>query len=100
MADADLDTEPPQEQLRLGDQQLVTVADLAAEVVGQSAVGEGHIRVTLEDDDASVLVHAPGARGGGCAAGDSTDDEDGGGGFGHGIEVSWQQGVARSSQRY
>ena len=79
-----LDAEAALEQLWLGDEQLVAIGDLAADVVGQAAVGEGHIRVALEDDDPGVLVHAAGAGGSGGAAGNTADDEDGGGGFGHG----------------
>ncbi len=83
-AHAHLDAEATQEQLGLGDQELVAVLDLATKVVGQAAVGEGHVRVALEDDDLGVLVHAAGAGGGRGATGHAADDKDGGGGFGQG----------------
>ena len=93
MAGPHLDAEAAQEQRRLGDEQLVSVLDLTAEVVRQTAVGERDIRVALEDDDPSVLVHAPRTRGGRGTAGDTADDEDGAvprlaGGQGSGLEQS------------
>mgnify|MGYP000013506629 CR=1 FL=1 len=55
VARAHLDAETLLEQRRLGDQELVAVTDLAAEVVGQAAVGERDVRAPFEEDDVGLL---------------------------------------------
>ena len=53
--------------LRRDDQQLVPFGDLAAEVVGQAAVGERHVRPPLEQDDLGVFRKTTGTGGCRCA---------------------------------
>jgi hypothetical protein len=59
-------------------QELRAVGDLVAHVVGQTAVGEGDVLATLEDDDLGGLVEAARAGGRRHAAGDPADDHDAG----------------------
>ena len=61
--------------IRRDDQQLVSLGDLAAEIVGQTAVGEGHVRPTLEQDDVGVFRQATGTGCCRCAASHAADDE-------------------------
>src|ERR1019366_2116741 len=61
--------------LRRGDEQFLTLGDLAADVVGQTAVGEGHVRPTLEDDDLGVFGQATGSSAWRSSSSQTTDDE-------------------------
>jgi len=57
------------------EQQGCAVFDDAADVVRQSAVGEGHVAAALDHRDVGVLVEPAQARGGAHAAGDAADDD-------------------------
>ena len=50
------------------------VADLAADVVREPAVREGHVFAALQDDDLGALVAPAQARSRAHATGDSSDD--------------------------
>ena len=75
----DLDVEPLAEHLRRRHQQRALVGDDVADVVGQSAVGEGHVGPAIEDRDLHRLVEAAQPRGTRRAAGDAADDQTRGG---------------------
>ena len=72
-----VDAKPASQELRRGDQQLLAIGDLAADIIGQAAVGEGHVFVLLQQDDLGVLVHAAGAGRGRSTAGDAAHNDDG-----------------------
>src|SRR5690606_31339691 len=74
------------------DEEVVGLGDLAAHVVGQTAVGEGDVLPALEDDDLRALVEPARAGGAAHAAGDAAHDDDpGGGGSGH-VTTIYPQG--------
>ena len=56
-------------------EQLALVGDDVADVVRQPAVGEGHVRAAVEDDDLRRLVEPAQPRRARRAAGDAADDE-------------------------
>mmetsp|Transcript_92993 Transcript_92993/g.268579 ORF Transcript_92993/g.268579 Transcript_92993/m.268579 type:complete len:233 (-) Transcript_92993:2-700(-) len=70
-----VEVEAAPQHLRLGDGQGAPELDLAAEVVGQTAVGEGDIPALLEDRDLYVFAQAaePRRRTGACRR--PTDDD-------------------------
>ena len=72
-----VDAKAAGQELRRGDQQLLPLGDLAADVVRQTAVGERNVLVLFQQDDLRVLVHAAGASRRRSAAGDAADDDDG-----------------------
>ena len=78
MAHPRLDAESVVVELGIGHQELLPVGDLAADVIGQAAVGECDLGVPLEDEEPRLLVDpaVPCRRRG--ASGDTTDHEDGG----------------------
>ena len=57
---AHIQAEPLFKQLLRGDQQLGAILDLAAQIIGQPAVGEGHIGILLKHDNVRLFVHAGG----------------------------------------
>lgn len=64
-------------QIMGGDhQKLAAVPDGAADMVGQSAVGKGHVAVLLKNDDLGVLGQPPGPGRGRHAGGHADDDYD------------------------
>ena len=72
---ADLDIEEVAESLGRGHQQASAVADGAADVVGQAAVGEGDVAAPLEDVDFRPFVHASQPRRARRPAGHAADDQ-------------------------
>ena len=76
VADAHVDVERVAQGVGRLQQQLSTVGDLAADVVGQAAVGEGDVLAALEDDDLRGLVEPAQPRRRRHPAGHSTHDHD------------------------
>mmetsp|Transcript_92991 Transcript_92991/g.268566 ORF Transcript_92991/g.268566 Transcript_92991/m.268566 type:complete len:233 (-) Transcript_92991:2-700(-) len=74
-ADVHIEVEAAPQHLRLGDGKRAPELNLAAEVVGQTAVGEGDIPALLEDRDLYVFAQAaePRRRTGACRR--PTDDD-------------------------
>ena len=64
-------------------QELLPVSDFAAQVVGQSAIGERDVFVLLEEDDFRLFIHPPRTGRGRRSAGDAADDHDGARSWGH-----------------
>ena len=56
---ADVESEPLPQQLRLGHEELVTRGDLAADVVGQAAIGKRHVGPAFEHHDLRILGEPP-----------------------------------------
>ena len=74
--DAYVEVECRLEQLRGVEEELGGVGDLAADVVREPAVREGHESAALQDDDLGTLVAPAQARRRAHATGDSSDDYD------------------------
>ena len=71
-------------------QQLISLGDLAGQVIGQATVREGHVGPLFQDHDLGVLVQTSGSGRGTHATGHASDDDDphaalGGGWAGSGI---------------
>ena len=52
---ADIQLEASPEPLRLHDKQFFSIGNLGADVIGQAAVGEGHIRPAFEQNNVCIL---------------------------------------------
>ena len=74
--DAHVEVERGLEGLRGVEEECVGVSDLAADVVREPAVREGHVFAALQHDDLGTLVAPAQARGRAHATGDSSDDYD------------------------
>jgi hypothetical protein len=72
---ADIESKPLPQQLRLGNEEFVTRGDLAADVVGQTAIGERHVRPAFEHHDLRILGEPPRPRRRRCPARHATDDD-------------------------
>lgn len=55
--------------------------DLPADVVRQTAVGEGHVLAAFQHDDLGVVIEASGTGGATHAPGDTADDHEAGWGI-------------------
>lgn len=80
-----LDVEAFPKELRRRDQQLLFLADHVSHVVGQPAVGEGHVRPAVEEDDFAAFAQAARSRRARGSSGHTAHDQDAllfhGGGF-------------------
>ena len=72
--DAHVEVEHRLERLRGVEEELGGVGDLAADVVREPAVREGHVFAAFQHDDLGALVAPAQARGSAHATGDSSDD--------------------------
>ena len=72
----DVEAEPGAQGLRGLQQQRGALLDDAAHVVGQAAVGEGHVAAALVHRDLGVLQQAAQTGGRGHSAGDAAHDDD------------------------
>ena len=73
---ARVDVELLMESALAGDQQARLVLDDAADVIGQAAVGVGHVGAALDHEDLGGLVQPAQSCRAGRASGDASDDDD------------------------
>jgi hypothetical protein len=64
------------EGFRAGQDEIRTIRDVPADVVRQTAVGEGHVVPGFQDGDLCLAVYPAGPGGGGGPGGYPADDED------------------------